>query len=92
MTITTPNLSTIPAPAGATGITEWLLWDDGVWVRSFDHCAYEGIVEITGTQTSDGAVGYTVSVSRIEELDAADARRLAVLLEVAAAEVDRLGR
>ena len=49
-------------------------------------------MEITGTQTSDGAVGYTVSVSRIEELDAADARRLAVLLEVAAAEVDRLGR
>ena len=40
MTITTPNLSTIPAPAGATGITEWLLWDDNVWIRSFDHCAY----------------------------------------------------
>ena len=87
-----PDLTTIPAPAGATGVTEWMDWDDGIWIRSFDHLDYEGIVKITGTQLSDGAIAYTVGLARIEELDGAGARRLAVLLEAAAAEVDRLGR
>jgi hypothetical protein len=90
------DFSHIAPPPGAIRVSDWMLWDTGTWCRSFDVLRYgEGRIRVAleGTQASDGTVTYEVAVSgATESLTAAEARELAVLLEVAGAELDRLTR
>ncbi len=90
------DFSHIPPPPGAIRVSDWMLWDGGIWCRSFDMLRFgDGRIRVAveGTQTSDGAVTYEVAVSgATESFTAAEARELAVLLEVAGTELDRLTR
>jgi hypothetical protein len=90
------DFSHIAPPPGAIRVGDWMQWDNGTWCRSFDVLQFgEGRIRVAveGTQTSDGAVTYEVAVSgATESLTAAEARELAVLLEVAGAELNRLTR
>ncbi len=86
----------IASPPGAIRVGDWMQWDNGIWCRGFDVLKFgEGRIRVAveGTQTSDGNITYEVAVSgATESFTAAEARELAVLLEVAGTELDRLNR
>lgn len=87
----------LPAPAGAVEMFDWMEWDDGEYRRQFtvSKTRLHGVVvELGGTQHSDGRVEHCIVIADDAEEDigltADQARAVAQVLLAAAGELDRV--